>query len=652
VETDVRSPKVKIRFEKVVAFADLDADVASIGRQLRGEKQRAIVSVLAGMKEDGDYPARKSELLKTSGASAASLRALVEKGLLLESEREFARHVGGDPRATPVRTPGELTLHEEQRAALDKIRSSIAGEEFQTFMLHGITGSGKTEVYIRALKQVLDLGKTGIILVPEIALTPQTVSRFTAHFGDDIAVLHSRMAVGERFDSWRYIREGRHRVVIGPRSAILAPLQNLGLVVVDEEHEHTYKQFDPAPRYHARDIAIVRAQLNAAVCVLGSATPSLESYANAKAGKYIYLEMKSRAPTAGAADVVLPSVHVVDLTKEKKRNRLEGIVSGPLRSAIAARLRAGEQTILLQNRRGYSPTIECTACGWAPVCPDCSVTMTYHKAGRAIRCHYCGRVERYPAQCPQCESRALLNIGVGTQRVEEELKSLFPDARILRMDFDTTSRKNAHHAILERFGQGRADILLGTQMVAKGLDFDRVTLVGVVDADTGLLFPDFRAEERTFQLLTQVAGRAGRGGRAGEVFLQTRNVGSPAITFALQHDYAGFAEYALRHRAALSYPPFGRLVAVYFRGPEEARVRLLSEEWTDALRREDGQLNILGPHPAFVARVRNQFRYVSLVKVPQRYGHDRLRNALKGAGEVKAPSKYFVVVDVDAMGLF
>ena len=278
--------------------------------------------------------------------------------------------------------------------------------------------------------------------------------------------------------------------------------------------------------------------------------------------------------------------------------------------------------------------------------------MTFHKASRSLRCHYCGRMDRYPHACPVCASRALINLGVGTQRVEEELKSLFPQARVLRMDFDTTSRKNAHHGILARFGRGDADILLGTQMVAKGLDFERVTLVGVVDADTGLLFPDFRAEERTFQLLTQVAGRAGRGDRDGDVYLQTRNAGSPAITYAIAHDYNGFADYALGSRHALSYPPFGRIVAVHFRGPDEDRVGGLALEWSGALHAADSGLTVLGPHPAFVSRVRNQYRYVSIIKVPQRFGQERLRAALTEAGTVRAPSGYFVMIDVDAMGLF
>ena len=339
IQTALRKPRVRVKVARAVSFADPDTAVDDLIAGLRGEKQKQLVRVLAGLREDGDYPALRTRVLELADASSASLKGLVEKGVLLEEEQEVSRHTNPSAAGgTSGRVRMGVTLHAEQQQALDAIEGAISGEQYCTYLLHGITGSGKTEVYIRALKAALDLGRTGIILVPEIALTPQTVARFTAHFGDDIAVLHSRMAPGERYDSWRHIREGRHRIVIGPRSAILAPLENVGLIVVDEEHEQSYKQFDPAPRYHARDVAVVRARLNNAVCVLGSATPSLESYANARADKYGYLEMRRRAPAADGVEANLPTVHVVDLTKEKKRGRLEGILSGSLRSAIASRL--------------------------------------------------------------------------------------------------------------------------------------------------------------------------------------------------------------------------------------------------------------------------------------------------------------------------
>ncbi|HYG69777.1 MAG TPA: primosomal protein N', partial [Anaeromyxobacteraceae bacterium] len=415
--------------------------------------------------------------------------------------------------------------HPAQAAALGEIEGALAAGRPRTFLLHGVTGSGKTEVYIRAIRAALAQGKTALVLVPEIALTPQTVRRFRAHFGDRVAVLHSRMSDGERYDAWRAIRDGRYPIVIGPRSAVFAPLENLGLVVVDEEHEASYKQFDPAPRYHARDVAVMRAHRAGAVCVLGSATPSLESLANAKAAKYRLLKMPERVPVRGKQPAPLPPVRVVDLAREKEVRRLKGALSHDLRNAIRARLDRREQVILLQNRRGYAPVLTCDDCGFTPHCRDCAVSLTVHKPRRQLRCHYCGWTERQPDACPKCGSGALALLGAGTQRVEEELAEAFPEARVLRMDLDTTARRGAHRRLLDAFGSGEADVLLGTQMVAKGLDFPRVTLVGVVNADTGMLLPDFRAAERTFQLLAQVAGRAGRRDLPGEVILQTRNPG-------------------------------------------------------------------------------------------------------------------------------
>ncbi|MGI9175315.1 MAG: replication restart helicase PriA, partial [Rhodothermales bacterium] len=563
-EKDGRPPQVRIKKENHLRLAPpfrTSGAVRDLKEQLRGAKQIAIVETLADVGETG---LRQADVLAEADASAASAKALMERGIVEQIKKEVMRSP-----LDAMEAPGRPTAHVlngAQQAALAQIEAAIEGEAFQTFLLHGITGSGKTEVYIAALRRVLEAGKTGIILVPEIALTPQTVRRFRAPFGDQIAVLHSRMSLGERYDAWRHLRSGRFTVAIGPRSAVLAPLENLGLIVVDEEHESSYKQFDPAPRYHARDVAVMRAAMNRSVCVLGSATPSLESFANAQSGKYTLLEMPERVPVPGRKAAALPDVRVVDLTLEKKKHRLEGALSEPLAEAIRERLGRGEQTILLQNRRGYAPVIECAACGWSPLCRDCSVTLTYHKAKRHLRCHYCGRTARLPQVCPKCDAPELTRLGMGTQRVEEELAVRFPGARVLRMDLDTTSRKGAHHRLLGRFRRGEADVLLGTQMVAKGLDFPNVTLVGVVNADAGMLLPDFRSEERTFQLLTQVAGRAGRAELKGEVIFQTRNPEHAALRFATTHDYAGFAGEALPERKVFGYPPFGRVVGVEFRG--------------------------------------------------------------------------------------
>ena len=650
----LKKPKVQVKYEKHLRFAPAFRNtgaVKDLTKQLRGTKQVAVVEALAGFALEGHPEPRKADLLERAQAATATTNRLVEKGILEVIEKEVIRAPVYSAAAEP-QAPFHA-FHRAQRAALDQIHAALDAERFETFLLHGVTGSGKTEVYIAALKKVLARGQTGIILVPEIALTPQTVQRFRRHFGDKIAVLHSRMSLGERYDAWRSLRNGRYSVVIGPRSAVLAPLSNVGLIVVDEEHEPSYKQFDPAPRYHARDVAVVRARMNNAVCVLGSATPSLESFRNARTGKYTLLAMPERVPVPGHAAAPLPEIEIIDLTLERKKHRLHGALSETLREAIEQRLMRSEQVILLQNRRGYAPVIECKDCGFVPVCFDCSVTMTYHKPRRLLRCHYCGRTQRLMAACPTCDSKDLAQLGAGTQRVEEELEHHFPGVAIARMDLDTTGRKNAHHKILDRFGRGDADILIGTQMVAKGLDFSRVTLVGVISADVGMQLPDFRAEERTFQLLTQVAGRAGRAELRGEVMLQTRNPKHPVFRYILAHDYAGFARVMMDERKDFDYPPFGRIVGAEFRGPEEELVDQMARRWTKLLtERVPGGVQVLGPEPAFVGRVKKQYRYHTIIKAPKHFTglQDILRTVMKKSGNT--PRGYHVAVDVDAIGLF
>lgn len=616
--------------------------------ELRGEKQKALLELVASAEE----PVVQADALRTVSASASTARSLVDKGILHVVELEVERR----PDAFHIKpaTPNHHSLHPTQKKAVNAIRTAVETQTQATFLLHGVTGSGKTEVYIRALKEMLDQGRTAIVLVPEIALTPQTVSRFRAHFGDRVSVLHSRMSDGERFDAWRAIRDGRYPIVIGPRSAVFAPLDNLGLIVVDEEHETSYKQFDPAPRYNARDVAVMRAHRNGAVCVLGSATPSLESIANAQAGKYTLLEMHERVPVRGSEAAALPTVQVVNLAREKEIRRLKGALSKQLRDAIATRMERNEQVILLQNRRGYAPILCCDDCGYTPTCRDCEVSTTVHKSKRQLRCHYCGLTERQPTSCPSCGSEALTFLGTGTQRIEEELEEVFPTARVLRMDMDTTSRKGAHRAILEQFERGGADILLGTQMVAKGLDFPRVTLVGVVNADTGMLMPDFRAEERTFQLLAQVAGRAGRHDLSGEVIIQSRNPEHTAIRFALNHDFHGFAEQALAERRALGYPPFGRMVGIEFKGPDEKRVHNLSHDWTKILSSQKLSADILGPTPAFIGRVKRQWRYHTILKAPRSTASGQLLDAVRATNaQFGTPGKgYRINIDVDPVGLY
>ncbi len=623
-----------------------------------GSKQRALLDYLA--RTDGDT--LQAQALAATGASSSTVKGLVDKGLVDAFDAEVERRADGmDAEAVAPAPP--LDLHPAQTAALAAIVGAVEGGRAETFLLHGVTGSGKTEVYLRALRATLDRGQAAIVLVPEIALTPQTVRRFRAHFGDRVAVLHSRMSPGERLDAWTRIRDGVYPIVIGPRSAVFAPLEDVGLIVVDEEHEASYKQFDPSPRYHARDVAVMRAWRAGAVCVLGSATPSMESVANANGGKYTRLEMPERVPVRSPdgttrAPAPLPPVRVLDLAREKQVRRLKGALSHELRLSIADRLEKGEQTILLQNRRGYAPVLTCQDCGWVPMCPHCAVTLTVHRTapGERMRCHYCGWTQRVPHPCPECEADDLRPLGAGTQRVQEEIADVFPSARVLRMDLDTTSRKGAHRRILDAFGRGDADVLLGTQMVAKGLDFPRVTLVGVVEADTGMLLPDFRAAERTFQLLAQVAGRAGRHELQGEVLLQTRNPEHPAITFALSHDFHGFALGELGERLALGYPPYGRLIGVEVKGPHEESTRQLAQRWGAALTTEAGRVagvQVLGPVPALIGRVKKWWRYQILVKAPRTLPASVLAAVVQAAeGSVRMPSGHRVNLDVDPVGLY
>jgi primosomal protein N' (replication factor Y) len=641
-------PKTAVHLRFAPAFQSRSA-ADDLVEQLRGEKQRAVIKALAGFRARGTPEPRQAEVVERTDAPYSTIRSLVDKGMIERVEKEVLRSPLDDlPAPEP---PPDHTLLPAQQDALSAITDAVDAHRYDTFLLHGITGSGKTEVYIRALKAVRAEGRTGIILVPEIALTPQTVQRFRAHFGDEIAVLHSQMSMGERYDAWRRLRTGDATIAIGPRSAVLAPLEDLGLIVVDEEHETSYKQFDPAPRYHARDVAVLRAHRTDAVCVLGSATPSLESTMNARWGKYERLLLPDRVPDASGQTAALPEVRILDLTVQRKKHQLDGVLADPLRTAIRERAERDEQVILLQNRRGYAPVLECEDCGWAPECTSCSVSLTLHRAAgrRQLRCHYCGHSRQLsgPRQCPQCGSDDLSQIGVGTQRVEAELREVVPDATVLRMDRDTTSQKHGHHAILRRFRNG-ADVLLGTQMIAKGLDFGRVTLVGVVDADVGLLFPDFRAEERTFQLLTQVAGRAGRADLRGEVILQTRNPDHPALRYATQHDYEGFVEEELPTRRQFGYPPFGHVATVEFRGADADRVERLAVNWTETLSSHAGPVEVMGPEPAFIQRVKKQHRYRTLLK--SRGGSVQpLQAALRRTKEARSspPNGYHVAVDVD-----
>jgi primosomal protein N' (replication factor Y) len=540
-------------------------------------------------------------------------------------KRGFARieteDVDRDPFASRAGSVARHTPSEAQRRAIASLEALSPGD---VALIHGITGSGKTLVYLEFLRKILDERKqTAIVLVPEIALTPQTVDRFRGVFGNDVAVLHSALSDGERYDAWLALQRGDRRIAVGARSAIFAPLKNLGAIVIDEEHEATYKQGEN-PRYHARDLAVVRAKAEGAIVVLGSATPSLESWKNAQDGKYALISLPDRA--GGAS---LPDVAVID-RRHALKQRPDGAPIEPFRMVIgeelerelARRLQLGEQSILLLNRRGYASFIQCGACGYVATCPNCSISLTYHRTTERLVCHYCQHEEGLPTRCPRCAGTIIRQRGLGTQQVERLLGERFPAARIARMDVDTTSGKWAHAEILDRVGAGEVDILLGTQMIAKGLDFANVTLVGVVDADVGINLPDFRASERCFQLLSQVAGRAGRGPKGGQVLIQTRVPNHHAVRYAVAHDYERFAAEEIAGRKDPIYPPFIRLANVVFSGPDEAQVALLADqgaEWLKQLIQKRGLsgLTVIGPAPCPIERIKNRWRWHVLIKAEQ-----------------------------------
>lgn len=501
-----------------------------------------------------------------------------------------------------------LELNPEQRQARDAVVSAI-GSHQPPFLLQGITGSGKTEVYLQIIQGALDKGKTAILLVPEISLTPQMTERFIARFGEKVAILHSGLSNGEKYDEWRKVERGDAQVVVGARSAIFAPLKNLGVMIIDEEHEATYKQ-DSNPRYHARDVALLRAQYNQAALVLGSATPSLESRARAGKGVYQHLRLTQRAnPLA-----TIPEVQVIDFRDYIGQNETSNFTP-PLLEAIQDRLAKKEQVVLMLNRRGYSSFVMCRECGTVDTCPNCDISLTLHMDTKTMNCHYCAFSKDIPQACPSCKSRSIRYYGTGTQKAYDELAELFPQARILRMDVDTTRKKGSHQALLDQFGRGEADILLGTQMIAKGLDFPNVTLVGVLNADTALNLPDFRSSERTFQLLTQVAGRAGRAEKAGQVLIQSYNPQHYAIRFAKDQDYEGFYAYEMGIRRQLGYPPYYFTIGITLSHKKEEEVVKRAYEVMNILRSGLSEIsNILGPTPKPIARTHNLYHYQILIK--------------------------------------
>ncbi len=617
----------------------------------RAKQQRVVYDLL----EAQGGKSLLETLRQQADCSAGVITAMAKRGLVEVRDEVLER----DPFADRAGVAPPPQPSADQQAVIAEI---LAGAPGQTFLLHGITGSGKTLVYIEVLRAVLAKpGRTAIVLVPEIALTSQTVDRFRGAFGDDVAVLHSGLSDGERHDAWQALRRGDRRIAVGARSALFAPLERVGVVIVDEEHESSYKQSE-TPRYHAREAAIVRARAEGAVVVLGSATPSLESWERAERGQSIQLTLPARA---GGAQ--LPSVQVVDM-RDIMREALAarapnapfdatmGILSPVLSAAIESRLVRGEQSLLLLNRRGYAAYMQCHACGDVQACPHCSISLTYHRVPEALVCHYCQHQAPVPTICAQCGSDALRRRGLGTQQVERLVAERFPDARIARMDVDTTSGKWAHTAILDRVGRGEIDILLGTQMIAKGLDFPNVTLVGVVDADTGLNLPDFRSAERTFQLLSQVAGRAGRGAKGGEVLIQTKMPTHHAVRHALTHDFLSFVHEELGHRRMPTYPPFVSLANVVVSGTEQtatAQAAVAAAHWIQALvtRAALRDIVLVGPAPCPIDRIKDRWRWHLLIKSTRGGAMTRLSRYVAERCPVPKAADLRLVVDRDPVSL-
>ena len=639
IPASIRGDKTSAKIRKAAILAKKPDEIELAKLAKRAKRQHQIITLLS----IAEKPIPITEL---GGAStSSSIKTLTEKGWVKVINLKVRR----DPDADETFLPTDpLTLNEEQDEAYQTISKSLHSEKPKPILLHGITGSGKTEVYLQATRTALKLGKNVIILVPEISLAPQTVQRFKARFHDltdQIAILHSNLSQGERFDEWHRIRAGKARIVIGARSAIFAPVKDPGLIIVDEEHEPAYKQENP-PKYHARDLAVVRCNLEKCTVVLGSATPSLETFQNTQLKKYQIVKMTERADGAS-----LPLTRVVDMRIEAKKHKgRDAIISDVLRTSVEKRIEANEQVIIFLNRRGFARSLQCPPCGHVIECNHCAIPLTYHRGDERLVCHVCGFQSIVPRLCPNCQDPAIRFQGYGTEKAETILRKVFPSAKIARLDTDTTRRKNTLRDTLRDFRAKKLNILLGTQMIAKGLDFPNVTLVGVLNADLSLYAPDFRAGERTFQLLTQVAGRAGRGKMAGEVIIQTSTPHSPSIQFARHHDFDGFVAQELDVRQQFRYPPFTHLALLLARSSHERRAEFTLQTLHRKLAEDLPDQVILGdPIPSPLTKSHSQFRFQLLMRGPNaRILSHHLNRILRAT---PTPEDVIVTADLDAYDL-
>jgi len=631
-------PKL-VKYLKLAVTQDkASQEIAKLRQQDKAVKRTALLELLIK-----SSPVPLAEAVKMAGSRSA-VETLIKQGLVSLKELEVKR----EPISYQGITPSEpLKLTAAQKAAFEEIRSSLLQmkeeqSSLSVFLLHGVTGSGKTEIYLQALAEAVKLGKRGIALVPEIALTPQTIERFASRFPHRVAVIHSQLSLGEQFDEWQRIKNGEFDVVIGPRSAIFAPQPELGLIIIDEEHEWTYKQHDTSPRYHARSVALKLAELKGAVVILGSATPDVETFYHAQKGDYKLLELPERVtPKEGTR---LPSVELIDLREELKAGN-RSLFSRSLSQAIAEAVNSKEQVILFLNRRGGATFIQCRSCGLVLRCRRCEVALTYHLAEDVLVCHQCNYKTPVPETCPQCLSHRIKFLGIGTQKIEKEASFTFPQARLLRWDSDVTKRRLAHQEILSKFRDHEADVLIGTQMVAKGLDFPMVTLVGVVSADTALNLPDFRAGEKTFQLLSQVAGRAGRGVWGGRVIIQTYSPEHYAVRAAAEHNYASFYEKEIGYRRQLRYPPLAKLICLTYSHTNDATCQREAEKMKRRLTQEIeakgiADLSLIGPAPAFIHRLRGRYRWQLILRGSE---------PVSFLSQIEVPRGW--TIDVDPIGL-
>jgi primosomal protein N' (replication factor Y) (superfamily II helicase) len=600
----IQKAKVKAKTVNYVKLNKTVGEIYSIFLEIerRSPKQIKLLLELVNAKGKG-LPV--AELLHKTSSSKSSLDSLAAKGIVKLYEQEVDRRYVEQYKEEQTK----FSLSDRQSEVIAEVSKSIADLKFKTYLLHGVTGSGKTQVYIELTKKVLDQKKTALILVPEISLTPQITSRFFNSFGDEVTVIHSRMSPGERFDSWQRIFKGKSSVVIGARSALFAPLKNIGLIVIDEEHDASYKQADMVPKYNARDSAIMLGSIVSCPVILGSATPSIESMYNAKSGKYTLIELPERIDNAS-----LPVITLLDVNRERKKKQMENIFSKTFLDKIESRLKRSEGVIILQNRRGFSTQIYCTDCGEVEICDNCSVPMVYHINKNIIECHYCGLVKDVPGACTHCGSIQIKYFGTGTERVEDELQFYFPNVKMSRIDSDSITKKSALSRLMISFGAGDIDVLVGTQMVSKGLDFSRVTLVGVISAETTLWLPDFRADERTFQLLTQVSGRAGRSKNPGEVIIQTQNEKHFALQMVLNSSYKGFYQKEILDREKMGFPPFTRIALIEAKDQSNEKAKGAIIGFHTEIKRYNKWLKISSPTAAIISRLKGQYRYQILIK--------------------------------------